>query len=57
MCKASDFDDPPQFLPAIALDQVADVFYVRDIFGQKITADDKLAEITTQLKTAIDEWV
>jgi [protein-PII] uridylyltransferase len=39
------------------VDQVADVFYVRDIFGQKISADDKLAEITTQLKTAIDEWV
>ena len=39
------------------VDQVADVFYVRDIFGQKITGDDKLAEITTQLKTAIDEWV
>jgi [protein-PII] uridylyltransferase len=39
------------------VDQVADVFYVRDIFGQKIMADDKLAELTTQLKTAIDEWV
>jgi [protein-PII] uridylyltransferase len=39
------------------VDQVADVFYVRDIFGQKIMADDKLAEITTQLKSAIDEWV
>jgi len=39
------------------VDQVADVFYVRDIFGQKIVADDKLAEITTRLKTAIDEWV
>jgi [protein-PII] uridylyltransferase len=39
------------------VDQVADVFYVRDIFGQKITAGDKLAEMTTQLKTAIDEWV
>jgi [protein-PII] uridylyltransferase len=39
------------------VDQVADVFYVRDIFGQKIVAEDKLAEITTQLKTAIDEWV
>jgi len=30
---------------------------VRDIFGQKIMADDKLAEITTQLQTSIDEWV
>jgi len=39
------------------VDQVADVFYVRDIFGQKIMAADKLADITTQLKTAIDEWV
>jgi [protein-PII] uridylyltransferase len=39
------------------VDQVADVFYVRDIFGQKIMAADKLEEITTQLKTAIDEWV
>jgi [protein-PII] uridylyltransferase len=39
------------------VDQVADVFYVRDIFGQKIKDDDKLAELTTQLKTAIDEWV
>jgi [protein-PII] uridylyltransferase len=39
------------------VDQVADVFYVRDIFGQKIMAADKLAEITTQLKEAIDEWV
>lgn len=39
------------------VDQVADVFYVRDIFGQKITAADKLEEITTQLKTAIDEWM
>jgi [protein-PII] uridylyltransferase len=39
------------------VDQVADVFYVRDIFGQKIKDEDKLAEISTQLKTAIDEWV
>ena len=39
------------------VDQVADVFYVRDIFGQKVMNADKLAEITTQLKTAIDEWV
>jgi [protein-PII] uridylyltransferase len=39
------------------VDQVADVFYVRDIFAQKITSADKLAEITAQLKTAIDEWV
>jgi [protein-PII] uridylyltransferase len=39
------------------VDQVADVFYVRDIFGQKIMNEDKLVEITSQLKTAIDEWV
>jgi [protein-PII] uridylyltransferase len=39
------------------VDQVADVFYVRDIFGQKIMAPEKLAETTLQLKTAIDEWV
>jgi [protein-PII] uridylyltransferase len=39
------------------VDQVADVFYVRDIFGQKITSVEKLEELTTQLKTAIDEWV
>ncbi|MDA8431202.1 MAG: [protein-PII] uridylyltransferase [Geobacteraceae bacterium] len=38
------------------VDQVADVFYVRDIFGQKIMAADRLEEITSQLKTAIDEW-
>ncbi len=39
------------------VDQVADVFYVRDIFGQKITDADKLTDITAQLKAAIDEWV
>ena len=39
------------------VDQVADTFYVRDIFGQKIMAEDKLAEIVSQLKIAIDEWV
>jgi [protein-PII] uridylyltransferase len=39
------------------VDQVADVFYVRDIFGQKVTTPDKLEELITQLKTAIDEWV
>jgi [protein-PII] uridylyltransferase len=33
---------------------VADVFYVRDIFGQKITAEDKLAEIKNRLLQAID---
>jgi [protein-PII] uridylyltransferase len=39
------------------VDQVADVFYVRDIFGQKIHTEDKLAEIRSRLTTAIDEWV
>jgi [protein-PII] uridylyltransferase len=36
------------------VDQVADVFYVRDIFSHKITGDDKLAEIRARLLTAID---
>lgn len=39
------------------VDQVADVFYVRDIFGHKITAPEKLSEICSRLITAIDEWV
>jgi [protein-PII] uridylyltransferase len=39
------------------VDQVADVFYVRDIFGHKIVAPDKLNEICSKLLTAIDEWV
>jgi [protein-PII] uridylyltransferase len=39
------------------VDQVADVFYVRDIFGQKIMAQEKLEEIKARLVTAIDEWV
>ena len=38
------------------VDQVADVFYVRDIFGHKITAEDKLIEIKDRLQTAIEEW-
>ena len=38
------------------VDQVADVFYVRDIFGHKIYAEDKLEEIRTTLIWAIDEW-
>jgi [protein-PII] uridylyltransferase len=38
------------------VDQVADVFYVRDIFGHKIHSEDKLAEIRSRLVTAIDEW-
>jgi len=39
------------------VDQVADVFYVRDIFGQKIMEEDKLESIKECLITAIDEWV
>jgi [protein-PII] uridylyltransferase len=39
------------------VDQVADVFYVRDIFGQKIVAPEKLEEIKERLRTAINEWV
>ncbi len=38
------------------VDQVADVFYVRDIFGHKILADDKLIELRTTLTQAIDDW-
>jgi [protein-PII] uridylyltransferase len=38
------------------VDQVADVFYVRDIFGQKIMAADKLEEIKNRLNSSIDEW-
>lgn len=38
------------------VDQVADVFYVRDIFGHKISAEDKLEEIRTTLVQAIDDW-
>jgi [protein-PII] uridylyltransferase len=39
------------------VDQVADVFYVRDIFSHKIFAPEKLNEICSRLLTAIDEWV
>lgn len=39
------------------VDQVADVFYVRDIFGHKINDTEKLGEICSKLVTAIDEWV
>lgn len=38
------------------VDQVADVFYVRDIFGHKITTEDKLAELKNTLAQAIDDW-
>jgi len=36
------------------IDQVADTFYVRDIFGHKITSEDKLNEIKGRLLQAID---
>jgi len=39
------------------VDQVADVFYVRDIFGQKVLAADKQGEIRERLCRAVDEWV
>jgi [protein-PII] uridylyltransferase len=39
------------------VDQVADVFYVRNIFGQKIKEGEKLAEIKSRLIKAIDEWI
>jgi [protein-PII] uridylyltransferase len=38
------------------VDQVADVFYVRDIFGHKIVSEEKLEEIRTTLAWAIDDW-
>ncbi len=34
---------------------MADTFYVKDIFGQKISAPDKLEEIRRQLLAALDE--
>lgn len=37
------------------VDQVADVFYVRDIFSHKITNQEKLTEIRDRLLRAIDE--
>ena len=37
------------------VDQVADVFYVRDIFAHKVTSPEKLAEIRVRLLKAIDE--
>ena len=37
------------------VDQVADVFYVKDIFGHKLTSPEKLTEIKQRLFTAIDE--
>ncbi|HEY6874635.1 MAG TPA: [protein-PII] uridylyltransferase [Geobacteraceae bacterium] len=37
------------------VDQVADVFYVKDIFGQKVHYQEKLAEIRDRLLKAIEE--
>ncbi|MCM2357360.1 MAG: [protein-PII] uridylyltransferase [Geobacteraceae bacterium] len=37
------------------VDQVADVFYVKDIFGHKVTSPDKLAEIRERLLKAIND--
>ena len=39
------------------VDQVADVFYVKDIFRQKITDQAKCAEIKARLMAAIDEQI
>jgi len=36
------------------VDQVADVFYVRDIFGHKISSEERLVEIRKKLQEAID---
>jgi [protein-PII] uridylyltransferase len=36
------------------VDQVADVFYVKDIFGHKLAGDEKLEEVRTRLREAID---
>jgi [protein-PII] uridylyltransferase len=36
------------------VDQVADVFYVRDIFGHKITSQEKLDDIRRRLLEAVD---
>ncbi|MEZ4483910.1 MAG: hypothetical protein R2864_04725 [Syntrophotaleaceae bacterium] len=36
------------------VDQVADTFYVQDIFGQKIVAPEKMAELRCALLAAID---
>ncbi len=36
------------------VDQVADVFYVKDIFGHKLAGEEKLEEVRTRLREAID---
>lgn len=37
------------------VDQVADVFYVKDIFGHKVTSEEKLAEIRERIIGAVEE--
>ncbi|KAF0221793.1 MAG: protein-PII [Geobacteraceae bacterium] len=37
------------------VDQVADVFYVKDIFGHKVTSEEKLEEIKNRLLKAIED--
>jgi [protein-PII] uridylyltransferase len=37
------------------VDQIADTFYVQDIFGQKIASPDKIAEIRRRLLECLDE--
>jgi len=37
------------------IDQVADVFYVKDIFGHKVISEDRLDEIRSSLLHAIEE--
>ena len=37
------------------VDQVADVFYVKDIFGHKVTSERKIDEVRNRLLKAIDE--
>ncbi|MBN1548204.1 MAG: [protein-PII] uridylyltransferase, partial [Syntrophaceae bacterium] len=37
------------------VDQVSDNFYVQDIFGQKVTARDKIEELTRKLLSGLDD--
>ena len=37
------------------VDQVTDTFYVQDIFGQKVMAEEKLREVRDQLVACLDE--
>lgn len=38
------------------VDQLADVFYVKDIFGQKISSEKRLQDIKNALSQAIAQW-